>query len=144
MPEVAHLLGLELEEEFRFKSKLISLSVYKFKFTEDYLMYYYTEGDYWEKASFETLCNLLNGNYEVVKQPILDDVERKYLASVIRPFRDKIKYFYKYPCGVNADHEMIAAICTGYGFLEFPAFEKGTMYKNMEAGMEYSLESLGL
>ena len=67
MGEVAHMLGLELNENFRFKSRLIDLSTYEFKFTEDYLMYYHTEGDFWEKASFETLCNLLNGKYEVVK-----------------------------------------------------------------------------
>ena len=67
MAEVAHMLGLELNDTFRFKSRLIDLSTYEFKFTEDYLMYYHTEGDYWNKASFHTLCNLLNGKYEVVK-----------------------------------------------------------------------------
>ena len=71
MEEVAHMLGLELNENFRFKSRLIDLSTYEFKFTEDYLMYYHTEGDYWNKASFDTLCNLLNGKYEVVKLPNL-------------------------------------------------------------------------
>lgn len=67
MKQVAEMLGVEIGENFRFKSRLIDLSTYEFKFTEDYLMYYHTEGDFWEKASFETLCNLLNGKYEVVK-----------------------------------------------------------------------------
>ena len=92
MEEVAHMLDLELYENFRFKSRLIDLSTYEFKFTEDYLMYYHTEGDYWNKASFDTLCNLLNGKYEVIKLPksILTKQERCYLSSVVKPFREKI------------------------------------------------------
>lgn len=67
MKDVTQLLGVEIGEEFHIKSRLGGLSENVFKFTEDYLMFYYTEGDFWEKASFETLCNLLNGKYEVVK-----------------------------------------------------------------------------
>ena len=85
MKDVAHMLGLELNENFRFKSRLIDLSTYEFKFTEDYLMYYHTEGDYWEKASFDTLCNLLNGKYEVIKLPksMLTKQERNYLLMIM-------------------------------------------------------------
>ena len=60
-------------------------------------MYYHTEGDYWNKASFDTLCNLLNGKYEVVKIPksILTEQERNYLSQVIRPFREKVRHISK-------------------------------------------------
>ena len=148
MTEVAHMLGLELNENFRFKSRLIDLSTYEFKFTEDYLMYYHTEGDYWNKASFDTLCNLLNGKYEVIKlpKPVLDDVEKEYLSYVIKPFRNSVKYFYKFTCA-NGDYEAIVAKIEAYGYcdsLNFPKFKKGSMYTGMELIKEYSLEELGL
>ena len=146
MEEVAHMLGLELNENFRFKSRLTDLSTYEFKFTEDYLMYYNTEGDYWNKASFHTLCNLLNGKYEVIKLPksILAKEERKYLSRVIKPFREKILHISKLT-GKNGEY-----ICIDIRFdweedsILLPSFATGTLYKGMEIGMEYTLRELGL
>lgn len=146
MEEVAHMLGLELYENFRFKSKLIDLSTYEFKFTEDYLMYYHTEGDYWHKASFDTLCNLLNGKYEVIKLPksILAEEERNYLSQVIKPFREKILHISKLS---SKDGESIC-IDIRYDWEEdsivLPKFAAGTLYKGMEIGKEYSVKDLGL
>ena len=146
MAEVAHMLGLELNENFRFKSRLTDLSTYEFKFTEDYLMYYNTEGDYWNKASFHTLCNLLNGKYEVIKLPksILTKQERNYLSSVVKPFREKILHISKLT-GKNGEY-----ICIDIRFdweedsILLPSFATGTLYKGMEIGMEYTLRELGL
>ena len=146
MEEVAHMLGLELNENFRFKSRLIDLSTYEFKFTEDYLMYYHTEGEYWEKASFDTLCNLLNGKYEVIKLPksILTKQERNYLSQVIKPFREKIQHISKLS---SIDGESIC-IDIRYDWEEdsimLPKFAAGTLYKGMEIGKEYSVKDLGL
>ena len=146
MKEVAHMLGLELNENFRFKSRLIDLSTYEFKFTEDYLMYYHTEGDYWNKASFDTLCNLLNGKYEVIKLPksILTKQERCYLSSVVKPFREKIQHISKLS---SKDGESIC-IDIRYDWEEdsimLPKFAAGTLYKGMEIGKEYSVKDLGL
>ena len=142
MPEVAHLLGLELEEEFRFKSKLLSLSVYKFKFTEDYLMYYHTEENHWSWASFATLCNLLNGEYEVVRmtENVLTEQERQYLSLVVKPFRDEIQSISKKEGTI---WEWIY-IKTKKDNSTLPCFEKGKFYKGMETGKDYSLEELGL
>lgn len=146
MVEVAHMLGLELNENFRFKSRLIDLSTYEFKFTEDYLMYYHTEGEYWEKASFDTLCNLLNGKYEVIKLPksILAKEERNYLSQVIKPFREKIQHISKLS---SKDGESIC-IDIRYDWEEdsimLPKFAAGTLYKGMEIGKEYSVKDLGL
>lgn len=146
MEEVAHMLGLELNENFRFKSRLIDLSTYEFKFTEDYLMYYNTEGDYWNKASFDTLCNLLNGKYEVIKLPksILAEEERNYLSSVVKPFREKILHISKLS---SKDGESIC-IDIRYDWEEdsivLPKFAAGTLYKGMEIGKEYSVKDLGL
>ena len=146
MDEVAHMLGLELNENFRFKSRLTDLSTYEFKFTEDYLMYYHTEGDYWNKASFDTLCNLLNGKYEVIKLPksILTKQERNYLSSVVKPFREKILHISKLT-GKNGEY-----ICIDIRFdweedsILLPRFATGTLYKGMEIGKEYSVKDLGL
>ena len=146
MEEVAHMLGLELNENFRFKSRLTDLSTYEFKFTEDYLMYYYTEGDYWNKASFHTLCNLLNGKYEVIKLPknILAEEERKYLSRVIKPFREKILHISK----LNGKNGEYICIDIRYDWEEdsilLPKFATGTLYKGMELGKEYSVKDLGL
>lgn len=146
MAEVTHMLGLELNENFRFKSSLIGLSTYEFKFTEDYLMYYHTEGEYWEKASFDTLCNLLNGKYEVIKLPksILTEEERNYLSSVVRPFREKIQHISKLS---SKDGESIC-IDIRYDWEEdsimLPKFAAGTLYKGMEIGKEYSIKELNL
>ena len=146
MPEVAQMLGLELNENFRFKSRLIDLSTYEFKFTEDYLMYYHTEGDYWNKASFDTLCNLINGKYEVIKLPksILAKEERKYLSRVIKPFREKILHISK----LSSKNGESICIDIRYDWEEdsiiLPKFAAGTLYKGMEIGKEYSIKELNL
>lgn len=79
----------------------------------------------------------------IVHPPILDDVERRYLSAVIRPFRDSIKYVSRQ----NADDKSFIFI----RFFDdndidmcFPYFKKGTMYKGMEIDRRYKLEELGL
>ena len=69
MKEVAQMLGIELDEEFRFKSNEIDLSKYEYRLTEKQLEYYCEEFNVWYAATFKTICNLLNGGYEVVKIP---------------------------------------------------------------------------
>lgn len=76
------------------------------------------------------------------KEEILDEVEKKYLADVVRPFRSKVRSVYK-----------MASICSNKEFINIqlrdenftlPYFEKGTMYKEMQTGKRYTLEELGL
>lgn len=76
------------------------------------------------------------------KEEILDEVEKKYLADVVRPFRSKVRSVYK-----------MASICSNKEFINIqlrdenftlPYFEKGTMYKEMQTGKRYTLEKLGL
>ena len=148
MKDVAQLLGVELNEEFIIKSTKTGLGEYKFRITEKYFEYFNEKLDGWFISSSITLCNLLNGEYKVVKipKPVLDDVEKEYLSAVIKPFRHRIKYFYKYSC-VNDEYEAIAAIMETYGYfdyLAFPKFKKGSMYKGMGLMREYTLDDLGL
>lgn len=81
---------------------------------------------------------------------ILDDVERKYLAAVIKPFRNEVKYISKSSGATKkTSFERIEAKCrrTKDGmtsWLCLPVFEAGTMYKGMKTDREYTLEELGL
>lgn len=82
--------------------------------------------------------------YETVferKEEILDEAEKKYLANVIRPFKDKIKGIVKFS---NFDAEYILIEVKDDGNIFFPYFKKGTMYKRMRPKKEYTLEELGL
>ena len=86
----------------------------------------------------------------IVNPPILDDAEKRYLAGVIRPFRNKIKQITKYGGHYhNYYYEYIAVMyyvdqaLTTYSF-GLPVFPEGTMYKGMEVNRYYTLEELGL
>lgn len=84
-------------------------------------------------------------HYETVferKEEILDKTEKRYLASVIKPFRDKVKYIYKRQ-EWNTNKEFIH-ISLKEDKLDLPYFKKGTMYKGMETDRNYTLEELGL
>ena len=144
MEEVAQLLGVEIGEEFKIEGHSGNV---KYRLTEENLEYL-SSYDHWFSIS-STLNCLLNGEYKVVKipKPVLDDVEKKYLSYVIKPFRNSVKYFYKYPCGANGNYEAITAKIGGYGYcdsLNLPNFKKRSMYTCMELIKEYSLEDLGL
>lgn len=142
MKEVAEMLGVHLGEEFKVNNE--DRVNYRYKFTEKKL-----EGMYLKNAAFEassTLIGLLNGEFEVVKLPILNEKEKEYLSYVIKPFRDSVKCFYKFTCA-NGDYEAIVAKIEAYGYydsLNFPKFKKGSMYKGMELIKEYSVEELGI
>lgn len=115
MKQIAKMLGVDLYESFRFKSNEIDLSKYEYRLTEKQLEYYCEEFNVWYAATFKTICNLLNGEYEVVKLPksvlgetekecdeckvikipehplsILAEREKERLPYVIEPFKDKI------------------------------------------------------
>ena len=77
------------------------------------------------------------------QEPILDEVERKYLSGVIRPFKNEVECIRK----VSNDYyksEHIVIYFKDRMNMPFPYFKKDTMYKNMELNKEYTLEELGL
>ena len=76
------------------------------------------------------------------KEEVLDETERKYLADVIRPFRDKVKYIYKGQEWSNIKE--FIHIELKEDALDLPYFKKGTMYKGMEIDRNYKLEELNL
>ena len=79
------------------------------------------------------------------KGEILDDVEKRYLKGVIKPFRDKIKSIEKFIFSTGrAKITITVKNDDSYWNIGLPPFKKGTMYKNMEEDKEYTLEELGL
>lgn len=80
--------------------------------------------------------------------PILDEVEKKYLSDVIRPFRKRVACIYKIREYDNYVYiKIYLSSIKGKGrkdIIALPSFEEGTMYKGMQVAKQYSLEELGL
>ena len=152
MEQVAHMLGVELEEEFKLKDGIFKTAqddtakISKdeiFKITKDgmYGMFNYSEYSCdWNPAHW-LLSGILRGRYEIVKKPILDEAERRYLKNVIKPFRDEIVFITK---SEWCKEEYITIAFKKDEDMNFPYFEKNTMYKGMEIKKEYTLDDLGL
>lgn len=74
------------------------------------------------------------------KVEILDEVEKRYLRGVIRPFRDKVTYIEK----ANAYDCSFIRIVTNKEDIVLPHFKADAMYKGMKTNKAYTLEELGL
>lgn len=85
----------------------------------------------------------------VKKKEILDDVERKYLSNVCRPFMDKITSIIKTAASSSSHtHEFIKIDYLDNNYrtytMSFPNFTKSTMYKGMELDKIYTPKDLNL
>lgn len=137
MEQIAEMLGVKLYEDFRIKAINDMIFEKKFFLTEYGL---FSEDS---TVPISTILNdILNGQYKIIK-PILTKEEREYLSMVIKPFRDDIRFIHKYTC-FNDTKEYLFGRVKDYSHLQFPAFERGTMYRGMELCKEYTLEELGL
>lgn len=87
--------------------------------------------------AMESMIGWLEEEYD---SKILTDKETAYLSSVIKPFRKEVETIEK--ASFEEDEQL--QISDGDTVMAFPCFEKGTMYKGMEAYKEYTLEELGL
>ena len=92
----------------------------------------------------------LDQKIEIEMPDILDEKEKEYLGNVIKPFRDIVIKIAKLET-ITGDAFYIcifikATVPNALSFakIELPAFAKDTMYKNMQYGVEYTLEELGL
>lgn len=138
MPEIAKLLGVEIEEEFNIEGGSKDA---KYKFSKDYLVMEITDVG-WTRASFY-LADLLNGKLKIVKLPILNDEEKKYLSYVIKPFREDVLKIAKFESN-NLENKEVIAIKTQDGNTTFPPFEKRRYLRGMKLNQEYTLEELDL
>lgn len=77
-----------------------------------------------------------------IEVPIIDETEKKYLASVIRPFREKVLSISKE--GLGEDLEYITIEIQDDNAIDLPNFAVGTMYKGMKLYKQYKLKDLGL
>lgn len=141
MKEVAKLLGVEMGVPFKIKGFASDYTIKKYDGLCD-------ENNY---RCNERLRKLLTGEYEI-EQPILNEVEKRYLEGVLRPFKDRVEYIQKRGRFIaeKGDKEYLLIVISsniGYSnneYLSMPFFDKGTMYKGMETTKEYTLKELGL
>ncbi len=85
----------------------------------------------------------LDQEIDITVPDILDDVEKRYLSAVIRPFRKRVDYIMKISDPLGCDKEYIFIKLDEDSF-SLPYFEAGTMYQGMELERAYTLEELGL
>ena len=142
MAEVAKLLGVELEEEFRIEGFSIT-----YKLSEKGLMRWEDNSQKWY-ISYR-IGELLTGEKKIIKllKAILDEKEKEYLSAVIKPFRDKvisIANYYEESIDNNFIEIEVKNYCNENQYVSLPFFKKGTMYKGMEENKKYTLEELGL
>lgn len=142
MEDVAKLLSLELREEF----KIQGLSL-RYRVGNTGLQYYSETEESWVTSN-KLLPMLLQGEISITKveQPILDDIEKKYLSNIIKPFRNKIKWIRKLSSPTE-NFEYIRICYQDHNYtnvLNFPDFKVGTMYKNMKQDKLYTLKELGI
>lgn len=81
------------------------------------------------------------------KEEVLDETEKRYLAGVIRPFRDKIKYIEKINRKLIPEEkykEYLKIILKNDDMMNLPDFEGDSMYKGMKTNRKYALKELGL
>ena len=95
-----------------------------------------------------TLCEDCNEHFfkwllSEAEEPILDEVEKKYLSAAIRPFRKMIAYIVKAQDFDDGKQCIRIILQNGYG-MHFLYLDDDAMYKGMEVNKNYSLEELGL
>ena len=91
----------------------------------------------------------LNQKIEIKAPSILDEKEKEYLSTVIKPFKNIVKSISKSNVA-NGLYEYISIETvsplakTETEFISFPLFKTQTMYKNMKLRKKYTLEELDL
>ena len=140
MKEVAQLLGVDLEEEFKIEGEYGC----KYKLSKNGLKYWADNLDQWIRACW--LEELLTGDKKIIKLPksILDNKEKEYLLNIVKPFRDKVDSISK-RSDDNGEYITIEINEKPHkNNMFFPYFEADTMYKGMAIGKFYTLEELDL
>ena len=140
MEQVAKMIGVKLDEEFK-----VNKFNKTFKITKDGMYWRSENADDWIEwlSANHILLGILFGDYEV-ENPTLTEKERAYLSNVIKPFRKHHITIWKH---VNEEKNLefiTVDIDENEDDIIFPFFDKGTMYKGMEANKGYSLDELGL
>lgn len=72
--------------------------------------------------------------------PDLTEKERRYLFSIVKPFRDRVIYIGKFTEG--EDKSFIEIGIDGDLEIDLPSFEKNKMYLGMKEDRKYALKEL--
>ena len=94
----------------------------------------------WEDDEPTRIC-------DIYKPQILDDVEREYLKTILKPFHDEVGYIKKseeYLAGEGWCKKEFLFIKLRDGGFTFPSFDPGKMYSGMELDKQYKLYELGI
>jgi hypothetical protein len=80
------------------------------------------------------------------EEPILDDIEKKYLSSIIKPFRNRVLYISKIDAGNKNSYFIEMRINNnGMDYVVLPNFSySAKMYTNMKPDHHYTLKELNL
>lgn len=84
---------------------------------------------------------------DIYDPQILDEAEREYLKTVLKPFHEEVKYVRKFadnPKGDGTYGKEFLFIAFHDGNFAFPDFDSGKMYSGMEPNKKYTLEELGI
>ena len=79
--------------------------------------------------------------YETKKE-ILDQEEKEYLSTVIRPFKNRVSYINK-NCNFDEGNYLAIGIKND-STICLPGFKEGMMYNGMKLHKKYTLKELGL
>lgn len=74
---------------------------------------------------------------------LLDNVEREYIKTILKPFHNKVDFVVKFNSVFNKKEYLFISIKGGGSFL-FPDFDAGKMYSGMITRNRYTLEELGI
>jgi len=105
---------------------------------------------HFEEREFYCYLHTLNGfSYKPCPEEVLDEVEKNFLANVIKPYqkyRRRINIIKRKSSDGKWEWIDVIKYCGDIVFpaLTFPAFPTGKMYKGMKVHKEYTLEELGL
>lgn len=102
--------------------------------------------DNWLKGYYGKIIKIEEPTYKTVyetQKEILDEVEKKYLSTVIRPFKNKIKTITKVSKLID-NKAYIEIFLKSYDTCCLPDFSTNTIYRGMEVNKEYTLKELGL
>lgn len=154
---------LELIKEYTFEDLKKAPIGTKITF-EDGVILTKTEEDFYENDVFyrnnenlEALKDNINlGKIIKIEEPeyqtvyeskleILDEVEKRYLSNVIRPFRGNVRFITKRRYWIDSTEYNDISICIkNNSSIILPKFIANKMYKGMEIEKTYTLEELGL
>lgn len=131
------------------------LCIYAGKPRKEGNYWYWYSDDYYRLSYFNHLFSAIKWKDEeptlisdIYNPQVLDDAEREYLKTVLKPFHEAVKYVEKVSASVfdedNRKEEYVFVAFYDGGLFAFPNFDAGTMYTGMELNKEYKLDELGI